>query len=81
MIQVLDDDNPVERAIGTVLAKSLLTVCEELWLCGDTITEGMEAEWELAREMQIPVRCVSEEEIQDAVQTDEQQPSMKGGLS
>ena len=79
--QVLDDANPVERAIGTVLAKSLLTVCEELWLCGDTITEGMEAEWQLAREMQIPVRCVPEEEIQAAAPSEVQLPSMKGGLS
>lgn len=78
--QVLDDDDPIERAIGIVLAKSLLTVCDELWLCGDRITEGMKAEWELAREMQIPVRCVPKQEIQKTAM-EELPPLMRGGLS
>ena len=78
--QVLDDDDPIERAIGIVLAKSLLIVCDELWLCGDRITEGMKAEWELAREMQIPVRCVPKQEIQKTAM-EELPPLMRGGLS
>ena len=40
----LDDNNPEERKIGMAAGCSLLWFCDELWLFGDEITEGMSAE-------------------------------------
>ena len=47
-----------------LLYTQMLELCEELWLCGDRISAGMEGERKLAESLGIPVRQVSAEEIQ-----------------
>jgi len=42
--QVLNDANPEERQRGIRMGLRLLSFCDELWICGDKITEGMQAE-------------------------------------
>lgn len=54
--QFLDDTVPEERALGLRLGLELLKLCDELWVYGDRISEGMKAEIEFAKELGIPVR-------------------------
>jgi len=41
----------------------MLEKCDELWVCGGRISSGMKAEIELAKQLGIPIRYVSEEQI------------------
>lgn len=59
----LDDNNPNERKIGMTAGRSLLWFCDELWLFGDEITEGMFAELQYCRYLNVKTRKVREEEI------------------
>ena len=40
----LNDDIPKERELGRQAGMSLLWFCDEMWVFGDRITEGMQAE-------------------------------------
>lgn len=62
--QMLDDKSPEERQLGIDMGNRMLELCDELWLCGDHVSPGMEGEKELAERMGIPVRSISTEEIQ-----------------
>lgn len=42
--QFLNDEDNKERQIGLNLAILLLKSCDELWICGDTISDGMSNE-------------------------------------
>lgn len=66
--QFLRDNDPAERALGTRMGLQLIYVCEELWVSGDRISEGMAAEIEEAKRLGIPQRFVSQEEITNALQ-------------
>ena len=61
--QMLDDNDPAQRELGMNMGNQMLALCDELWLCGDIISSGMAAEEQLAKELDIPVRNVSTEEI------------------
>ena len=61
--ECLDDNNPEERQIGMAAGQSLLWFCDELWLFGDKISEGMKAEIQLSRHLNIRTRKVREDEI------------------
>jgi hypothetical protein len=50
----LDDRIPEERATGMEMGLQILRRCDELWVFGIP-TEGMKAEIELARELNIPI--------------------------
>ena len=54
--QFLDDDDPDDREKGMLLGREQLSGCDELWVFGDRISEGMEAEIKQAREANIRVR-------------------------
>ena len=59
----LDDTNPKERQIGMAAGFSLLWFCDELWVCGDTVTEGMKSEINFCKNLNIPTRKIREKEI------------------
>lgn len=61
--QILDDTDPEERKTGLKLGLRMLEICDELWVCDDRISTGMEAEIELAKQLGIPIRYVSGEQI------------------
>lgn len=61
--QLLDDGVQELRKLGLQLGLQVLRVCDEIWICGEQITEGMRGEWKEAKQRQIPVRRVSSEEI------------------
>ena len=58
--QFLDDLNPEERLIGINLGIEQLKTCDEMWIFGSQISEGMALEIEKAREYDIPVRLYDE---------------------
>jgi len=42
--QLLDDNDEKERLLGRKFGLNLLDHCDELWICGDEISEGMKSE-------------------------------------
>ena len=52
--QMLDDGD---------MGLRILKVCEEIWACGSELSSGMEQEIRAARQLRIPLRRVSEQEI------------------
>jgi hypothetical protein len=53
--QFLDDNDQFERSRGIECGIELMKACEQLWLIGLEITQGMEYELEVARKIRIPV--------------------------
>ena len=60
---VLDDGNPEERQLGMQAGKSLLWLCDELWIFGDEITEGMRREIDFCKNLNIKTRAVKDSDI------------------
>lgn len=54
--QFLDDNIEEERVCGMEHGKALLAMCKEVWVFGDIISSGMQAEIELAEELGIPIK-------------------------
>ncbi len=71
--QFLDDTMPEERAFGTMAGLLLLTECDELWYFGDRVSQGMVKEIIAAKEQNIPVRYVSDCEMEKSNPTTEEQ--------
>lgn len=58
--QMLNDDIPEERAIGTSFGMALLSGCQEAWCFGDTVSKGMAAELEECKRLHIPIKYFKE---------------------
>jgi hypothetical protein len=54
--QFLDDGVPDERATALAWGLEALAACRELWVFGETVSEGMAKEIREARRLRIPVR-------------------------
>ena len=54
--QFLDDDDQDRRELGQLLGLVWLKECDELWVIGRRISEGMKKEIEMAKKLDIPVR-------------------------
>lgn len=54
--EYLDDEKPSERAQGLAAGISLLRRCDEVWIFGNRISEGMATEIREAQNLDIPVR-------------------------
>ena len=65
--QFLDDSLDEERAFGTLAGLQLLSECDELWYFGDSVSKGMVTEIIAAKEQSIPVRYVSDKEINNSM--------------
>ena len=70
--QFLDDDEPECRELGQLLGLMWLQECDELWVIGKRISEGMNQEIQMAKKLDIPVRHyvfkrTCEERILDAI--------------
>ncbi|MCM1488975.1 MAG: hypothetical protein NC203_11475 [Firmicutes bacterium] len=59
----LNDNVPQEREIGRAAGMSLLWFCDEVWIFGDEITDGMKAELDFCRSLNLKTRKVRESEI------------------
>ena len=51
----LDDEVENERELGMDMGLDALTYCSSIWVFGETISTGMQAELDLARELKIPI--------------------------
>lgn len=54
--QFMDDTNPKERDLAMFFGNVLMSKCAELWVFGDTVSSGMEAEIERAKRKNYPIR-------------------------
>ena len=52
----LDDTIPQEREQGLVLGLEILKICNEVWVFGNRISEGMLTELQVAKGLNIPIR-------------------------
>lgn len=59
--QFLNDEKPEERIEGINLGVEMMKKCNQLWIFGSTISQGMAYELEKAREMEIPIRMFDTE--------------------
>lgn len=59
--QVLEEDDPTQRALGLFFGTVWLGKCAELWVFGGRISEGMEREIACARKRRIPIRYFTED--------------------
>lgn len=58
--QILNDDNTEERKIGIRMGKEFLNKCDEVWVFGNHISNGMFEEIEFARSRGIPIKRIIE---------------------
>lgn len=63
--QFLDDRKKTERKQGMDMGLQLLKRCDELWVFGSLISEGMKAEIEFAKANKIKTRHIKEEDLED----------------
>lgn len=63
--QFLSEETERDQALAADLR--LLSVCQELWVCGE-ISSGMKLEIEEAERIGLPVRYVSKEELESCMQ-------------
>jgi len=54
----MDDHNPEDRRKALEMNKKLLEFCDELWIFGDEITEGMKGEIEYLRKIKEEDRII-----------------------
>ena len=52
----LDDNDPTKRALGIAAGSAFLTVCDEVWQWGATVSEGMAAELAYAFDLGLPIK-------------------------
>ena len=60
----LDENIPAQRKQGLDMGLELLKRCDDLWVMGSEISEGMKAEIEFAKEEQMPILYISDELVQ-----------------
>ena len=59
----IDDNIPEEREIGLAAGLGMLWFCDELWIFGDEISEGMLAEMKFCKNLNIKMKKISEKQI------------------
>lgn len=59
--QFMNDDNPAERELAIFMDVVLLGKCSELWVLGETVFAGMQAEIDVAKKRRQPIRWFNSE--------------------
>lgn len=59
--QFMDDGNAEERDLGLFFGKVLMDKCSEVWVCGERISSGMQAEIDRAKRKNYKIRHFSSE--------------------
>lgn len=54
--QFLNDSHPVERELGVHFGNVLMGICRELWVFGNVVSEGMDAEIRRAKRKGLRIR-------------------------
>lgn len=65
--ECLDDSKIKEREIGMAAGLSLLWFCDELWVFGNTVTEGMKSEIGFCKNLNIRIRYVKDSEVNKTI--------------
>lgn len=60
--QFMDDGDPVSRELGLRFALILLGKCDELWVFGDTVSQGMAREISKAEKRGMPIRYFNQKD-------------------
>lgn len=63
----LDDSNQTEREIGLAAGLSLLWFCDEMWVFGGEVTEGMRSEIQFCKNLNIRMKNISDKEIRKVI--------------
>lgn len=63
----LDDNNKSDQELGRSAGMSLLWFCDEMWIFGDTVTEGMRAEINFCKNLNVKMRTVRPHEINKVI--------------
>jgi hypothetical protein len=53
---LLNDNDPKQRELGMKAGQALLWFCDEVWVFGDAVSDGMTAEIALAKQLNIGIR-------------------------
>ncbi|MGI6378226.1 MAG: DUF4406 domain-containing protein [Bacilli bacterium] len=59
--QFMDEHDPDSRKLGLFFGRVLLGKCQELWVFGDTISDGMSYEIRKAQNHNMPIKYFTEE--------------------
>lgn len=59
--QLMDDDDPAERELAIFMDVVLLGKCSELWVLGETVSAGMQAEIDVVKKRRQPIRWFNSE--------------------
>ena len=59
--QFMDEHDPDSRKLGLFFGRVLLGKCQELWVFGDKVSEGMSYEIRKAQKHNIPIKYFTEE--------------------
>lgn len=59
--QFLNDDSPKERQLGIFFGNVVMSKCSEVWVFGEHISNGMEAEIKRAKWKNYPLRYFNED--------------------
>ena len=59
--QFLNDDNPKERKLGIFFGNAVMSKCSEVWVFGEHISNGMEAEIKRAKWKNYRLRYFNED--------------------
>ena len=54
----LDDNDPKQRETGMQAGQSLLWFCDEMWIFGDELTDGMKEEIQFCKNMKIRMKKI-----------------------
>ncbi|WP_313180817.1 DUF7768 domain-containing protein [Lacrimispora sp.] len=60
---ILSESIPEQRQLGIEMGLTILAKCDELWVCGDMISFGIQVEIKLAKQLGIPICYVSTDHI------------------
>lgn len=63
----LQDNIPEQREKGLKMGLALLRRCDEMWCCGDEITQGMQGEIDLATKLNIPIVYVLDHHMEEGL--------------
>lgn len=63
----LNDNDQEEREIGMAAGLGMLWFCDEMWIFGDEITEGMRNELTFCKNLNIRTKSISEKEIKNTI--------------
>lgn len=61
--QIVDDNVPAEREIGTMFGIALLEMCDEVWCFGKELSSGMEREIKEAKCLGKPIKYFNSEVV------------------